>query len=416
MFKSTANSGRNFACPNCGASPAAKPDRRAQVITCEACDTRASLAEWTQWPAGTQLAGRAGHPPAGTRIRRENAAGGTVWHIPARGKFGFFMFFAMLWCSITAVLSGGFLLAFLTGGKIEGDGPTWLLIPFFGLFWAVGFGMLYAGLREKWLKQRIAVAGGELVLRREMFGRSSEKRLPLGEICSIEQKEFYQKNYQPVFGIEIKSTRSKLRFGSTLEAAEKGWLTADLREAVFGSAPVRDEPAAPFGQRTDFSVEIPNARKQSLAFAIVLLALGTVFLVVVTMFFEGPGGGEAWADRLFDLADLGFRGIFSLVGVAALIGGAVMLARLLLNRGSVQMLEGNAVEIALRTYRGGRVWKERTFPRGQIGDIRASTSGSSGNRPMKRLELIAGEEVVRLASWIDAEAADAVVAELRPCL
>ena len=46
-----------------------------------------------------------------------------VWEIPAKGKFGFFMFFAVMWLGITVLVSGGFLITILTGGEVEGDMP-----------------------------------------------------------------------------------------------------------------------------------------------------------------------------------------------------------------------------------------------------------------------------------------------------
>lgn len=418
LSKLTAGSSRLLACPECGTKA---PRTRDPVITCPQCGTKASVAEWSASARDGVLVGRADQPPA-TTIRRESTPGGTVWHIPARGKFGFFMFFGVLWCLITALVSGGFLFAFLTGGTIEGDLPDWLLIPFFGLFWAIGLGTLYMGVREKCLKHRLTVAAGEFLLRREMFGRHREQRLAVADIRSVEQREFYQKNYEPVHGIEIKAARAKLRFGSTLTPEEKAWLVADLREVIFGPPPPVRRPDAPRESRAaPFSVEIPHARNHLWPLAIILMVIGGSFMVIGLTLLNDPspqGARDepvliAAVSTLFDLLSNGFQALWVCSAAAMAIGGIYLFSRLLRDRHLVKKLEGNATEIALRSYRHGRVWKEEIFPRGEVSDIRASTSGNSNGRPMKRLELIIGNTARPLARWIDGEAADAVVEEVR---
>lgn len=426
MFsKLSSKSGRRFICPNCGVGYDGNPERGTQVIECADCGTKASVAEWTQRPGENSVVGRAGRPPAETRIRRESALDGSAWHIPAHGKFGFLLFFGVLWTLLTAVVSGGFLLAILTGGEIKGNMPKWALIPFFGVFWAIGLIFLYFGVRQKWMSYRLTVGHGELVLSREMFGRSKEKRLPLSDITGIEQKEFYQQNYEPVFGIEIKAARGKLRFGSALDAGEKAWLVADLREAVFGLVQpdrmLADQPRPGLQHNQVFSVEIPNASKHLWPLAIVTGLLGAVFLVVSMTFLKEPwemGKNKDSVmirvfDSLFNVLGHDMQAVFFLMGVALLTGGVALVVHFIRNQGTVRKLEGNSLEIAIRTYRNNLVWKEKTYPRSMITDIRASQSGSSGSTIMKRIELIAGDEVIKLASWVDGNAADAVVEQVR---
>jgi DNA-directed RNA polymerase subunit RPC12/RpoP len=263
---------RSYVCPECGA--AGSPTRGAQIIVCGSCGTKASVKEWTQGPGGVSKVGRADLPPPDTKIRRGTEGGGVVWDIPAKGKIGFFLIFGLLWTLMTAVVSGGFLLTFLSGGKTEGNLPNWWLIPFFCVFWVTGLILLYLGVRETWMKHRLSVSAGELILQREMLGRRSEKRMLVSEIRSVEQAVFYQQNYEPVFGIEIKGARGKLRFGSGLGDPDKAWLVADLRETIFGISP---PPAArPAGAGpTNFSVELPRADKHLVPIAIVLGITGT---------------------------------------------------------------------------------------------------------------------------------------------
>ena len=81
-------------------------------------------------------------------------------------------------------------------------------------------------------RHRVSVGGGRLTLRREMLGRVSEKSLSCAGITTLEQREFYKQNDQPVYGIEIKGAEGKIRFGTKLEEAEKAWLVVELTEAA----------------------------------------------------------------------------------------------------------------------------------------------------------------------------------------
>ncbi len=428
LKKLSSGSGRTFVCPHCGAGLCGKPKGRAQVLTCVACGTKASVAEWTQWPIEHTMDGRADQPPAGTRIRRENVADSIAWHIPAHGKFGSSLFFGLFWCFVTAVLSGAFLVGFLTNGKAREEMPIWLLIPFFGVFWTIGLAMLYGSARRKWMTHRLTVGSDEVVMRQEMFGRSKERSLPISEIRSIEQKEFYQQNNRSMYGIEIKGTRGKLRFSSALDASEKAWLVADLREVIFGPPkPVRavvPEPRPVLNHLGTFSVEIPHARKHLWPLAIVSVLMGAVFLVFSMTLLKEPwemGNKEdplmvRVFDGIFNVVGHSMQAVIFLLGLVFVIGGSVFIVHFIRSRGSVKKLEGNSLEIAIRTYRHNLVWKEKAYPRSQITDIRASESGSSGTTVMKRIELIVGDEVVNVASWIDGDAADALVAQVRSCL
>ena len=407
MFAKLADlSARALTCPGCGEKPASHP--RGEVVICGHCGTKASVAEWAASAKENVFVGRADSPPV-TNIHRESTPSSTVWNIPANGKLGFFMFFGTFWCLITGLVSGGFLFTVLTGGKIEGDMPQWLLIPFFGIFWIVGLVMLSMGVREKWLRHRLTVAAGELVLRREMFGRHREKTLAVADITSVEQKEFYQKNYQPVHGIEIKASSGKLRFGSTLTPEEKAWLIADLREVVFGSAPSVIQPASHERRSGHFSVEIPSARKHLWPLAIMLIVIGGTFIVVGVKLMNDPTSGGRSNGPSFEAVWVSFA-------AGMVIGGTYLSIRLLRDRHLVKKLEGNDTEIAIRSYRNGRVWNEKIFSRQTVADIRAFVSGNSNGRTMKRLEIIVSDKAEPLARWIDGEAADALVREVRAVL
>ncbi len=403
-------------CPECGASAGALPARWEDAMACPKCGMKASLTEWAAASKPGTMVGRADSPPAGTKILREaDGLGGTVWHVPSSGKFGFFLFFSLFWLGFTLLVSGGAVFSILTKGVSEGDEADWLLIPFFGVFYAVGFGMLYAAIRQKFMSCRLLVSGGEVRLRKEMLGRSKEKRLAAGTVGAVERKEFYQQNYKPVYGIEIRGSGGKLRFGTALTDDEKAWLVADIREAVFGKQEVNaSSPAGggsilePMKLRAEpreeyFSVVIPGMTAGSL--------VGIGFFVMISSGFLAGGilmmKGEPW---------IGFRGVWTVLSSVFLLLGLTKFGEFFLNMGQDKRIEGNAAEISIRTYKRGLVVKDRSFPRAKVSDIRAPLSGSSGNRTMKRVDLITDDGVVQLAKWMDGDAADALVKKVRAVL
>ncbi len=406
-------------CPDCGAEESQLPEKRDSIIECRSCGTRASLAEWISASQSVMPRGSVGEPPQDTRITlSEDGVGGKSWDIPPGSKFNFFTFFSAVWLAITAIVSGGFLLVFLTGGEIEGDMPGWVMIPFFGIFWAVGLGTLYFGLRQGFAKHRITVAGGQLTMRRELFGRVSEKSLSCGSISSIKQREFYQQNNRPVYGIEIRGTDGKIRFGSSLKDEEKAWLVAEFTDAALpkpsqtASAPSSSADGratlAPIQLRSTasgqpFSHVIPGMGIQQFWAGVVFTIISGLFVAVAFTFMRD----ESW---------IGFRGIWTLLSTVFLGVGLGMLVQFLMKRGKEQRIEGTDSEISIRTYRRGLILKDQSFPRRDVSDIRASSSGNSGGTPMKRVDLIVGDRAVKLAGWIDGDEADDLVRNVRDAL
>jgi hypothetical protein len=428
-FKSAVAKG-TLACPSCGAKPSGTPANVSGILTCSACGTRASANEWAAAGRPGELVGNPDSPPVGTKITRGNdASGASVWNIPASGKSGGLLFFAVFWCAITALVSGGFLFAFLSGEAITNKGPgkapDWVLIPFFSLFWAVGLGMFYAGFRNKFAKHRLTVDAGSVTLRRELFGKARDRSLPAAAIKQVSQVEFYQKNYQPVHGIEIRGDAGKLRFGSILTAEEKAWLVADIRRAIFGNpVPVAIPPASVVAAQAVFSVVLPNSRKQVWPLAVMLVAMGIAFIFIGIRFIDphfmarsadAPVAVDLF-DKVFGFLTHGFRSIWIIMSGAMAVAGVTLIAWLIKTGGQETRIEGSDSEIALRTYKHDRILKDRSFSRTFVTDIRASVSGSSNNRVMKRLELIVGDRAEKLASWIDGVRADEIVGEVRRAL
>jgi hypothetical protein len=149
-----------------------------------------------------------------------------------------------------------------------------------------------------------------------------------------------------------------------------------------------------------FSAVIPGLGMRGfwLGLTFVLVAGGFVALAFTVM------SRDSW---------IGFRGIWLVFNSLFISFGLGMLGQALLDRGKERRIEGNATEISIRTYRNGLILKDKSFPRRDVMDIRASVSGSSNSTTMKRVELIVGDRAEKLASWIDAGEADALVRQVR---
>ena len=421
-------------CPDCGAPAGDLPNNWGEVMVCKSCGARASLGEWANSSDPEKRVGSADQPPVGTKIRRETIGDHqVVWHIPAVGKFGFFLFFAVFWLLITGAVSGGFFIAFLTGKEIEGDGPKWVMIPFFAVFWAVGLGMLYAAFRQKFLKYTVTVGSDKITLRKDMFGRTSEKSLSKSSVSSISQTEFYQQNYKPIYGIEIRGADGKLRFGSALTAEDKAWLVADFKTVIAGVKKSENSQGAGDTSRglapiklgvpkTAFSVAIPKPGKSAIIGSLIFGLMGIGFICIGIFAIKGEpipqgaheaGGAFAWFIFLFEN---GFRTIWTLISSVFAILGIGMTISTLRAMGKDRCIEGNEEEVSIRTYRNGLILENRSFPRDQVYDIRGIITGASNNKSMKRVELIVGNKTEKIAGWMDGDLADQLIQEVRDAL
>lgn len=422
-----------LSCPDCGVPAGELPQNLGDVMVCGSCGARASLTEWALAADADRRADIADQPPANTKIRRETVGENLViWHIPATGKFGFFMFFSVIWLLITGGMSGSFLVTFLTGGKIEGDGPDWMIIPFFAIFWAVGLGMLYAAFRQKYMTHKVSIGSDTVTLRKEMFGKSSEKSLARSSIAAISQKEFYKQNDRPIYGIEIRGLDGKIRFGSALTDEDKEWLVADFNQVLeSGNKPVsQHETSAPAGtlapiklgnsRKSVFSISIPKPGAGSIFSSFIFALIGIGFVCLGIFVVEGEpfpkdqsGGVMTWIHFLFSN---GFRTVWTLISSIFAVAGIWMTFSTLKGMGKDRRIEGSESQIFLRTYQNGLVTQEKSFSREQVHDIRGTESGRSNGTAMKRVELIIGDKTEKIANWMDGDLADKLIREVREAL
>ncbi len=407
-------------CPNCGQPPVQRPADAETLMRCASCGLDALPSDWRPATGGVPV----GHPdqiPADTRIRREGGfPGDCIWHIPASGKFGFFLFFGVMWTTITAMVSGGFLM---TSFNDELKSLPWFLYLFFSIFWAVGLGCLYIAVRNKYARHQITVTGDLVTLRREMFGRVKDKSLITRDVEAVEQAVFYQQNYQPIYGVEIRGRSGKLRFGTALKEAEKAWLVADIKRSVFGEAKIENFPVTAVSpeviaaqRQSSFSFPLPPAPKGYWMVGVVLILAG---LGGVAMWiFNGPDLSSHGKDGI-DWIAFSFNAVFSLfslipiiVGLAFGAVGVQLVSSNWPGRGLERRLEGDEIQVAIRTYQHGRVIKEQSFPRKYVRDARASHAGNANGKPMKRIDLIVDGKAKRITRWTAGDVADAWVADV----
>ena len=197
------------------------------LVLCPSCgEGRSLLAIGNEQPAEdpTKPAPVRQLPP-GTSVRIENDAQHKRWVIPSKGGCNLLLVMAVFWLGITSV----FVVAALNG-KFSKSGVGFTL--FLGAFVVIGFVLLWIGLRMSYLHHELEISHDILHYRRKFFGRTKHLAWPLPTLQSVELKEFYQQNYEPVNGIEIRGSLGKIRFGSQLSELEKEALVGQLRTAL----------------------------------------------------------------------------------------------------------------------------------------------------------------------------------------
>ncbi len=129
-------------------------------------------------------------PPGGKLQIVDQNDSRLVISVPAGGKKARGIgCFAVAWLAITIPISLVFLLiddADWEGGKAP---PLLAMVAFFSLFYAVGFGMLYAWIRMRFMQVLVAVEPGRLTIQRSLFGRKKLKRCELPDDAHAELVE-----------------------------------------------------------------------------------------------------------------------------------------------------------------------------------------------------------------------------------
>ncbi|MGC4015569.1 MAG: hypothetical protein QM755_13775 [Luteolibacter sp.] len=409
-----------LACPVCGTAGHRVPAEVDTVITCRSCGHFGSVSEWGRANLEKMRVGRAGHPPADTRITRSQSGSLTVWEIPPPGRLNFILFFGWLWTAFMCCFSLLLGISMARGHPLQSDdGSTlsWLLwVLFLVVFWAIGLGLLYHGYRMKNTGHRVTIGDGRITLGRHWGGSRKERGLPLAGLQSISQVVFYSQNYQPVHGIEIRARSGKLRFGSVLEPEEKAWLVADFTAAAWPDRMPALNATGSHVSRASHSKEafhaVLPASPVALSASLFLSLLAAAFLVIGWFVLPHHSSGTGFTG----IPDLGFRGVWIGMSGLFLVGGCGWAIASIVRLGSEIHIEGDARRITVRRMKKGVVLKEQFLDRALVRDIRASGMGEAFGKPVMKLELIVGDKVERIAGWVDGDHADQVVDEVRRAL
>jgi len=176
-------------------------------------------------------------PPGGKLQIVDQSDSRLVISVPAGGKKARGIgCFAVLWLAITIPVSLVFLLvddANWEGGQAP---PLWGMVLFFGLFYAVGFGMLYAWIRMRFMEVLVAIEPGRLTIQRSLLGRKKLERCELADDARAELVEAYSSNDVPVYTVKINTLDGDEKFGTALSREEKQWI-ADTINRFLGHDP-----------------------------------------------------------------------------------------------------------------------------------------------------------------------------------
>jgi len=235
-------------CPACG-EPLPAPARVTEAlwdmtVGCQPCGFHCSLL--AAGFAGMDVSTPEDPPPVPSQLPPDSIISVSQgpdlqeWDIPAKRGWNGFIGFSLFWLGLCSL----FILG-LSRTKSWHYGTNIGLPIMLGIFVLAGLGMLYAGLAASWMRHHLAIRGNALYYRRDFPGRTARLAFPLHSIESVELKEFYQQNYQPIAGIEIRSPHGKIRFGSQLTQVEKQVLAAQLKAALLPPAAPAAPPPAP---------------------------------------------------------------------------------------------------------------------------------------------------------------------------
>ena len=224
---------KTFICPKCGVASAPFQNRAltslSDSIVCPKCSFSVPFKEAVKLQAEVQVnpPGPFPQPPESTIERKPVSETEVLFFLPARGKSNGLLAFAVVWILVCVAIFG----------NTAYQPSNWISMGVVIVFFGVGFGLLYAGLRMAYSVHLLYLSPDRTRLQRQLFGRRKNYDLITARITTVKKTEFYQQNYKPVYGIEISSPEGKIRFGSILSEEEKNWLRWEIREFVKAYSP-----------------------------------------------------------------------------------------------------------------------------------------------------------------------------------
>ena len=215
-------------CPECASDiPAEGVSLERGQATCASCERSFPLETLVPGIGITETGERP--PPKGTKVvvHRGGPAEITLY-IPSRRNL-YTVLFTVIWNVIVLTVSAGIL------GAGEPSEKPFFLVPFLSLFWAVGIGLLIASLFSMFGKTLVHVGGGQVAVKKEVFGLGRLRRYPLEPGAVAGLAEAYEQNNQAVYACSITTGTKELKFGTFLSEDEKAWLVDVISKTLEAS-------------------------------------------------------------------------------------------------------------------------------------------------------------------------------------
>ena len=241
----------HLVCPECQAALDADRLAQNQNAECSFCGADLPDIDFDIDPADGAAAGDVANSPAAEGLPVESKvqiveSSNTqkVIFVPAGGKrVRGLAVMAVVWNAIVGVISGVMLLV---GGAEEIKGlPLLFMIPFLGLFWVVGLGLVFYWIRLRFTRLYLLLERDRLVIQRILFGRKAIKETDLAPNSRARLVEAYQQNDESIYAVAIEGVNRTAKFGTALSREEKDWFVRTINEFISGGKALFDETQFP---------------------------------------------------------------------------------------------------------------------------------------------------------------------------
>ncbi len=422
-------------CERCGESlprPASLSDALFDMlITCPRCGHSVSLLSTfisgkSEVEIALKSAATSGQPAVG-RVVTERVGDKSMWQIPAKGGCSFLIGFGIIWTALSSLI--------LAGSIIGEKSQKLSLVLFISVFVLIGITILYFGFRMSFTRHTLWLDAETLTHDRHFFRHTRRVTFLRETIRRVELVVFYEQNYKPVHGIEIRSDAGKMRFGSQLNLDEKAWLVQDIRSALEmdlepktpdvnkHQADATPSPAETGGMMLHEDsngciVGIPPSKFGRWLFFAGIFFTGIAGFMLyqgLSMFLHEP----EHAPIFFRIFSGGF-GLFwcAGVGMGVLFGLGMLIIgwRQLTTRTEVS---ANSTLLLITTTTGSRT-TEQTYPRSDVSDVRVTPCISSRNNGVQkttyRIEVFLQDRVWGIGFGQPRERLESVAVALRKAM
>lgn len=414
---------RGVSCPDCGKPldlPRALPEAGFKsTIKCRHCEWMGSLSSLSQSMVDVHSATH--EKPTDCLIREAIGIQKATWLIPAKKKFNFLMFFALIWLGMISFATVGMM----TGGvsmEDGGDTPPWVAELFLIPFWAIGLGVGYIGLRMAYTELLVRVDPSNVVLTRKFFKRMWDKSIPREQVGRVHLSVSHRQNESPIYQIEIENDLpdgKNIKFGNSLSQDDKRWLLCSLQDFLKvdadlrrGREGVRHREAEEIASKTLKIEKIGNV-----GFRITRLyragpwLLGIGFLLVVgtlvgmVVQWGGFDSGDLSGIEFF--LDLIFSGLPFLMTFFGFLIGCGLLAGGYWSLGRKKVFEFGQDHLTRTVHWRGERKKEK-FDKASFKRVTSTNSGHVNNEPRYKVSIVGEAQTLNLCDYENSEVADTV--------